>query len=474
MRIQVWRFGRAACALLVIAGAAAAQDGQPGPPQSIVELSAELTALAGRVSPSVVQVHATGYVLEQKGDATADLRARGVSTGSGVILHPDGYIVTNAHVVDGARRIQVELALPGVDAPGRSILRSRGRLLGAQVVAVDRETDLAVLKVPEKGLPALPFGDSDALQPGQLVLAFGSPLGLANSVTLGVVSAVARQLQPESPMIYVQTDAPINPGNSGGPLVDAHGRLVGINTLIFSQSGGSEGVGFAAPSNIVRNVFEQIRQTGRVRRGDVGVSAQTITPALAAGLALGQDWGVVLADVAPGGPADRAGLRPGDVVLSLDGKVLENGRQLQVNLYRRNIGEQVRFEILRGGRRLSAPVPVAERADDPDRFATMVDPDRHLVPRLGVLALTIEEPVASMLPLLRLPDGVIVAAVGSDAPVMPDGGLVPGDVIHALNGRPVASLDDLKARLAAMEVGAAAVLQVERRARLLYVAFRVE
>ena len=154
--------------------------------------------------------------------------------------------------------------------PGRSILRRRGRTVGAQIVAIDRETDIAVVKIEAKALPVLAFGDSDTLRPGQLVLAFGSPLGLDASVTLGIVSAVARQLTPEDPMIYIQTDAPINPGNSGGALVDTEGRLVGISTLIYSQSGGNEGIGFAAPSNIVRNIFEQIRKTGRVRRGEIG------------------------------------------------------------------------------------------------------------------------------------------------------------------------------------------------------------
>ena len=194
-----------------------------------------------------------------------------------------GYIVTNAHVVQGAHKVQVQLAAPRRGG-ARSILGPRPRLVGAQIVAIDEETDLAVLKVDEKALPFLELADSDGVRPGQLVLAFGSPLGLDSSVTMGVVSAVARQLEPDDPMIYIQTDASINPGNSGGPLVDTDGRVVGINTLILSQSGGNEGLGFAAPSNIVRNVFEQMRKYGRVRRGEIGVRAQTITPSLAEGL----------------------------------------------------------------------------------------------------------------------------------------------------------------------------------------------
>ena len=258
-------------------------------------------------------------------------------------------------------------------------------------MGLDRETDIAVLKVEERGLPALELGDSESLRQGQLVMAFGSPLGLENSASLGVVSAVARQLKPDDPMIYVQTDASINPGNSGGPLVDAEGRMVGLNTLILSQSGGNEGIGFAAPSHIVRSVYEQLRTSGRVRRGVIGVRAQTITPSLAAGLGLVFDRGVVLSDVTPAGPAEAAGLRPGDVVLALDGKPMENARQFDVNLYRRVPGDRVTLSIRRGPQALDLAVSVVARPDDTDRFLSMVTPERNLIPRLGVLALELDD-----------------------------------------------------------------------------------
>src|SRR5437867_10305927 len=318
--------------LMPVAAAAQALVPARGAPD-LSGLSRDLQALSERVKPAVVQVLITGY-------AAADGQlVKQRASGSGVILDSDGYVITNAHVVHGARRVQVALAGLASGPPGaRSILKAPGRVVGAVVVGTDLETDLAVLKVDEKGLPVLAFGDSEALRPGELVLAFGSPLGLENSVTLGVVSAVARQVRPEDRMIYVQTDASINPGNSGGPLLDLEGRVVGINTLIFSQSGGSEGIGFAAPSNIVRNVFEQIRKTGRVRRGHIGARAQTITSELAAGLGLPREWGVVLTDVVPGGPAAAAGLKVGDIVLSMNGKPMENARQFNVNLYARPAG----------------------------------------------------------------------------------------------------------------------------------------
>ena len=297
------------CALPAL-DASAQPASAPAPPLS--DLSRSLQNLAAKVSPSVVQIFVTGYAAPDDEDrvATGEPQLER-SSGSGVIVDAEGFIVTNAHVVENATRIEVELPFDASGgAPGRSILKRRGRVAAARVVAIDQETDIAVVKVEARALPALPFGDSDALRSGQLVLAFGSPLGLDSSVTMGVVSAVARQLTPEDPMIYIQTDATINPGNSGGALVDTEGRLVGINTLIYSQSGGSEGIGFAAPSNIVRNVFSQIRKYGRVRRGEIGVSSQTITPLMAEALGLTFDAGVIVADVTPGGPAAKAGLEP--------------------------------------------------------------------------------------------------------------------------------------------------------------------
>ncbi len=322
---------------------------QPGKPR-LAEISESFEALAERINPSVVSIFSTGYSVGQGITSARELIAESRSRGSGVILSEDGYVVTNAHVVAGARRIRLLLPRRG---EGSSILGTRGDTAGAQIVGVDLETDLAVLKIEGTGLPYLELGDSEALRPGEIVFAFGSPLGLDNSVTMGVVSASARQLRPDDPMIYIQTDASINPGNSGGPLVDAVGNVVGINTLIFSKSGGSEGLSFAAPSNIVKNVFEQIRKNGRVHRGEIGVTAQSISPLMARGLDLPQDWGAILADVAPCGPAEKAGLQVGDIVVSLDGKIMENARQLAVNLYQRSIADRVRLEVLRGTERLS-------------------------------------------------------------------------------------------------------------------------
>src|SRR4029453_18369711 len=271
-----------------------------GPPAASSDLSRSLEATTRVVSPAVVGILTTSFKAgEGLISSSADLVTTERGSGSGIIVDPAGYIVTNAHVVRGAQRLRVELPVPSA---GRSILAPRCRIVSGQIVGLDLETDLAVIKIDEKNLPALTFGDSDELRPGQVVLAFGSPLGLHNSVSMGVVSAVARQLGPESPMVYVQTDASISPGSSGGPLVDLDGRVVGLNTLTMAKPGESSGIGFAAPSNIVRTVYEQIKAMGRVRRGDIGVRAQTVTPVLAMGLGLPRESGVVLADVLPGSP----------------------------------------------------------------------------------------------------------------------------------------------------------------------------
>jgi serine protease Do len=464
-------------ALLLCPAIAGAQPAQPrsSPTRGLTELSQSLQDLAERVSPSVVQIFVTGYAEPDEDKQSPSEPALERSSGSGVIVDPDGYIVTNAHVVERATRIEVELALAATGTtPGASVLRRRGRIVGAQVVAIDHETDIAVIRVEAKGLPVLPFGDSEALRPGQIVLAFGSPLGLESSVTLGVVSAVARQLTPEDPMIYVQTDAPINPGNSGGALVDTEGRLVGISTLIYSQSGGNEGIGFAAPSNIVRNVFAQIRKTGRVRRGDIGVHTQTITPLLAEALGVtATDAGVVLSDVAPGGPAARAGLQPGDLVLALDGKRMENGRQLRINLYAHGVNDTVVIDLLRGDRKLSLRVPVGERDTGADRLGDLAAQQIAVRP-LGILALNLTPQIAQLLPNLRRPRGVVVATVSPVVPYSQQGRLQPGDVIYSLNGKTVETVADLNAAATEFKPGAAAVLHLERSGTLIYLAFRME
>jgi serine protease Do len=467
---------RLLCILVICLAAPAAAAAQSSAPvAALSDLSRSLQNLAARVSPSVVQIFVTGYAPPDEEDQAASGEPQlERSSGSGVIVDSDGYIVTNAHVVENATRIEVELPLDASGgAPGRSILRRRGRTVGGQIVAIDHETDIAVIKVEARGLPTLTFGDSDSLRSGQIVLAFGSPLGLESSVSMGVVSAVARQLTPEDPMIYIQTDATINPGNSGGALVDTEGRLVGVNTLIYTQSGGSEGIGFAAPSNIVRNVFTQIRKYGRVRRGEIGVSTQTITPLMAEALGLSFDAGVIVADVAADGPAGKAGLEPGDVVLTLDGKQMENGRQFRINVYTRGVGEQIALEVRRGARTLTVRVPVVERENDTGRLEALIG-SQQVIRELGIIGLDLTPAIAEMLPSVRRQKGVVIARVTPETPYSQQGRLQPGDVIYAVNGKAVVSVEELKTAMAALKPSAAAVLRIERESTLMYLAFRVD
>lgn len=452
-------------AAAVLAGPAAvvAQGGD-----QLAGLSRSFEQLSARAMPTVVQVFTVGYapLRDESMAGTVGLTER---SGSGVLVSASGDILTNAHVIDGARRVEVLLAVPAVPtAPGQSILAPVGKRLTATVVGIDEETDLAVLSIDGADFPFLPLGDSDDLRPGQVVLALGSPLGLRNSVTMGVVSAAARQLEPEGRMVYVQTDAPVNPGNSGGPLVDTQGRVVGINTLIFSRSGGSEGIGFAVPSNIARHVYEEIRRAGRVRRGDIGVFAQTITPLLSEGLRLVNEWGVILADVYPGGPADRAGLRPGDVVVALDGKPIENGRQFDVTIYRKPLGRPVTVDVRRGLERLQVAVSVVERDDAITRLGDLVRGDENHVDRLGIVVVALDRRVAASLPWAREPAGLVVAA-RLPGRAMGEQVLLPGDILLSLNGEALRAPAGLRAAVGPLLPGQVAVFHVNRRGRLLFV-----
>ena len=255
--------------------------------------------------------------------------------------------------------------------------------------------------------------------------------------------------------------------------MDVSGHVIGINTFILSQSGGNEGLGFAIPSNVVRNVYTQLRAEGHVHRSEIGVSVETITPALATGLRLAQDWGVVVADVEANEPAAKAGLEAGDIVLSLNGKTMRDARQFELNLYRYRVGQKVSLELLRGDMKLSVDVPVEEREDDPQRFADMVDRAKNTISRLGILGIEIDRQIAEMLPDLRKKYGVVVAARYGDSPYSGDS-LVLGDVIYSVNTTPVTSVQALRAALDALKETDPLVMQVERRGRLRFVTMTIE
>jgi len=282
------------------------------------------------------------------GDQIPDEEQRSTSLGSGVIVSPSGYILTNHHVVEAAE--EIEVALPS------------GKKLLAKVVGNDPETDLAVLRVDAEGLPAITFGSSDALRVGDVVLAIGNPFGVGQTVTSGIVSALGRSgLQINTFENFIQTDAAINPGNSGGPLVDSRGDLIGINTAIYSQTGGSIGIGFAIPVSTAKMVLDQIIKNGSVTRGWIGVEVQEITSGLADSFKLDDTRGAIIRGVLRGGPADKAGFKPGDVLLEVEGKPVTSPSSMLTLIAALTPGSLANMKVKRGKENLTMQVTVGRR-----------------------------------------------------------------------------------------------------------------
>ncbi|HME13626.1 MAG TPA: trypsin-like peptidase domain-containing protein [Candidatus Acidoferrum sp.] len=438
------------------------------------KLNESVDNLIKKVSPSVVQILVTGYGPLEESDraSTSVIIGRQRAIGSGFVIDAGGYIVTNAHVVNGAQLVRVVLPVGSNENSVSDALSTRSNVVPARVVGVARDIDLALLKVDGVKLNALPVAAYRSLRQGEIVFAFGSPEGLRNTVTMGVISAVARQTDLDSPMVYVQTDAPINPGNSGGPLVNVNGEVVGVNTFILSQSGGNEGLGFAIPSSVVNVAYKQLRQFGHLHKTEIGIGVQTITPTLAAALNLPRAYGVIISDVKPNTPAIAAGLLIGDVLLSVDGRPAENLPFVGLQFLSRDTGDKVHLEVLRGKDRLAFDVKVMEPPHDMDQIAALADPQKSLVPALGILGVEIDEKIAGMAPDLRDPFGILVAARAAGASI--EVPLVTGDVIRTLNGVPMTTLDRLRSTLKSMPPGSAVALQIQRDDRLLYIGFTTE
>ncbi len=386
------------------------------------------------------------------------------SAGSGVILDTNGYIVTNNHVVDGGTQITVTL--------------SDRREFPAKIIGTDPKTDLAVIKIEAKDLPSVQWADYEKLQVGDVVLAIGSPFGLSSTVTMGIISALGRgNVGIADYEDFIQTDAAINPGNSGGALVNMNGELIGINTAIFSRTGGSEGIGFAIPSSIALDVVESLTKSGRVIRGWMGVAIQEITPALAKSFKLpDQRKGVLISDVNENGPSFQAGLKRGDVVIAFNGKEVQSVSQLRNLVARTTVGKDAEIKVLRDGKEQTLRVKVAERPSDevlarrepaPSAPGETIKPPDNVLAALKVQAL--DAAIMSQLNIPSKTTGVVISAVAAGSSAE-EAGLQRGDVIQEVNHEVVKNLDDYQKAAAKVKKDEMAVLLLSRQGNNLFVA----
>jgi serine protease Do len=446
-------------------------------PGILKEYDQAIDEIAERAMQSVVEIEVTGYGVPEhdkdQGDSQQALE-RQRSIGSGVIVDPDGYIITNNHVVAGAMRIRVIIAPATVElAMGNVQLNNSQRVYEAKLIGTTRYADLALIKIEEKGLPFIPLPPFNSFRLGQTVVAIGAPEGLDHTVTKGIISAVGRQPEVDRPMVYVQTDAPINPGNSGGPLIDRNGNLVGINTFIVTSGGGSEGLGFAIPEPIVRFVYHELKEHGIVPNVTVGAHAQSITPALAAGLKLPQDWGVIFSDIDANGPAAAAGLRQRDVVTAIDGVRIDSLPKYTARLYVHPRNTPMRMEVLRDGKPVTVSITAVAAAPMIDNLSDLIDPRKDLISPLGVFVIDLKHSQVGAMLNLRSENGVLVAGLlGGEPATAAD--LAAGDVIRAINGIVLDDSQQLRQTLAGLKPGDAVVLEVERQSVLQYVAFEME
>lgn len=341
-----------------------------------------------------------------------------------------------------------------------------GRTMDAKVVGTDPQTDLAVLKIEGSNLPTVRLANSEQLEVGDWVLAFGSPFGLQKTMTAGIISAKARVIGAGPYDNFIQTDAAINPGNSGGPLVNINGEVVGINTMIASESGGFQGVGFAIPSKMAEDVYKQIISHGKVTRGWLGVHVQEITPSLAKGLNLPNQKGALVADVEPGSPAAQAGVKSGDIIVDYDGHAVNDPRDLSFSVAGTISGSASHVGVLRDGKKLSLEVKIGERPGE--TAENSASPDHGKPGRLGVMVENLTPEAARQ---MHLPSthGVLVTEVKPGSPA-DEGGIQPGDVISEVNHSPIANAADLQAAARNLKSGSTILMKVERQGQSLFLA----
>jgi serine protease Do len=465
--------------VLFSAGSGWMSKAESAPSLSTAALSGSngFPAVAKATMPAVVNISTTRVVKSQGGPASPFMddpvfrhffgdqfnkqfqiprERRENSLGSGVIVSADGYIVTNAHVVDKADEIKV--------------LLSDKREFTGKVVGSDPKSDIAVVKISGKDLPIINWGDSEKLEVGEYVLAIGNPFGLNSTITLGIVSAVGRaNMGIEQYENFIQTDAAINPGNSGGALVNTRGELIGINTAIFSRTGGNMGIGFAIPSSMARSVMDSLIKHGKVVRGYLGVSIQDLNAKIAKQFGLDKSQGALVSDVVNGSPAEQGGIKSGDVILRLDGKEIENSTMLRNRVAETPVGQSVAIEVLRDKKPVKLNIKVAEQPKDMTASSESVKGEGKSSALAGLEVQNLTPDISSKLNLARGTQGVVVNNVESGS-VAEEAGIQAGDVVVELNRKPVRNTDDFRRLSKAIGKDESALLLLVRQNRKLFVA----
>ncbi|HEY2032233.1 MAG TPA: DegQ family serine endoprotease [Rhizomicrobium sp.] len=482
MRSQPFRFLRAALAAAFVLAApmtlAPAAFARPAP-DSFADLANQLLPVVVNISTTQTVTASNAGAPQLPADLPPDSPLRQLfkdyadknknaprhitSLGSGFIVDPSGIIVTNNHVVEDADEITVTL--------------NDGTALPAKLIGRDDKTDLALLKVvPKKPLPSSHFGNSDKARVGDWVMAIGNPFGLGSTVTAGIVSARNRDIAAGPYDDFIQTDAPINRGNSGGPLFDMDGNVIGVNSAIFSPTGGSVGIGFAIPSNMVRDVIAQLEKYGSTRRGWLGVRVQNLTDDLAEGMGIPGANGALVADVTDGGPADKAGIKNGDVIVAFDGKPVPDSRALPRDVADTAAGKPVNVDVLRGGKKVTLHAVVAKLQDDEDKSKPASPPAAKPSPkasRLGLALTGLDDAARNKYKLPKDASGVVVTDIDPLGPAA-DKNFRPGDIIVEVQNQTVRSPDEVNKLVDANAKAGKKVtlLLVSRGGDLTYVAVR--
>lgn len=379
------------------------------------------------------------------------------SLGSGVIIDPAGYILTNNHVIENVDQVTVTLL--------------DGKTYDAEIIGTDSETDIALIKIePEETLHAIPIGNSDKAGPGDWVMAIGNPFGFGHTVTVGVISAMRRStVMPRDELPYqdfIQTDASINPGNSGGPLLDIHGRLIGINTVIASRTGQSAGIGFAIPINMIKPLLNDLEEKGSVTRGWMGVTIQSVNTDLAEALDLDGVEGALIAEVVEEGPADKAGVEAGDVIMKFDGTVIRDSGHLSQVVAASRVGDKVKIEVMRDGKQKSLSLKVGTRPDD----VLNMKSDANTIMNLGMTVQNISEDIARQLNLDST-DGVLISEVEPGG-AADKAELHRGDIILEVNRKTVKNVSEYKDAIKDMKADDGAVLYIQRGNSRIFVALK--